>query len=219
MRIRLGKLFMKYNPAVATSRNALLLLTKLNAFGLANTMYHAASKKNSKSWKELSKFWDKMGGKPDVLYHAIKQGMRVEYKHHKNQHATSEAVFSFDGMPDNFDPFGAAASAAAAAAPLIAKITDLLKQYGIDPKDVLDKLKGLGKKGFDELVNKHKDDIASAKEGDTVELKAPDFGDIEKATEKQMKNENKAEGGMMNQGVIIIAAVIILAVVTTGKSK
>ena len=218
MRIRLGKLFMKYNPVLAASRNATLLLTKLNAGGLANTMYHAASKKNSKLWQELSHLWDKIGGKPDVLYHAIKQGMRVEYKHHKNQHATSEAVFSFDGMPDNFEPVTTGA-AAATAAPLIVKIMNLLKKYGIDPKDALDKLKGLGKQGFDELVNKHKGDIANAKDGDTVELTAPNFGDIEKATEQQAENENKPKGGIINQGVIIIAAVIILAVVTTGKRK
>ena len=190
---------MKFNPVIAESRNAFLLLLKLNAAGLAPLLYRAAKTESSNEWKKLSAFWKKIGGNPDILRHAVKQGLRVEYKHHRSQHAEAEAVFNFEGF-DQVEPVTTGV-ATATALPIIAKVMKLLKSIGVDPKDVEDKLKGLGNKGLEKLAKEHTGKVTELPDGSKeINLALPAIPNHEKG----------ASNGGENNNVLIIGAVALV---------
>ena len=82
IKIQPGKFFVKF--AGAPSRNAFLLLVKLNTFHLAKKMWEkAAHDKNSANWHKLAHAWQKLGGKPDKLYKEIVRGVKTYNKLHK----------------------------------------------------------------------------------------------------------------------------------------
>lgn len=103
--------------AAAPVRNAFLLLVSLNFGGLATKLTKGWQKAPSK----LQNFWEGAGGKMDALKKAFDKG------------AKKKRIFGDDVM------IGAApvAATAAAAAPLIVKVTDLLKSIGIDPAELV----------------------------------------------------------------------------------
>jgi hypothetical protein len=69
-----GKIVIKYNPATTISRNAFLVLVKLNARSLATSLSRALNKPDAKT--ELFKIWEKIGGSRDVLEKAILEGAK-----------------------------------------------------------------------------------------------------------------------------------------------
>lgn len=135
IKIQPGKLLAKV--AGAPSRNAFLLLLKLNTFKLATNMWaKAAHDKNSAGWKKLSDLWHKLGGNTTNFYNAIKQGVNTYNKLHKSKKHISGDLYEdmyMSGMDG--DDMGvvqvAAAAVIAAAAPIIAALAGLLKSLGI----------------------------------------------------------------------------------------
>jgi hypothetical protein len=101
--------------AAAPARNAFLLLVKLNFLGLATKLNNAYIKKPS----ELKNLWEgKIGGKINSLVTNIKQG------------AKKKKIGACDCEQNQIGVI-TAATAAAAAAPIIAIVTSWLKKQGI----------------------------------------------------------------------------------------
>lgn len=81
-KIKPGQLLKKFGGA--PSRNAFLLLVKLNTFHLATKMWQKAARdKNSANWKKLAAKWEQLGGKADKLYREIQRGVNTYNKLHK----------------------------------------------------------------------------------------------------------------------------------------
>lgn len=101
--------------AAAPVRNAFLLLVTLNFGGLANKLSAAWVKAPS----TLQQFWESAGGKIEALKKAWEKGN------------TKKRIFG--------NTIGAApvAATATAAAPLLVKISDVLKSIGIEPAELV----------------------------------------------------------------------------------
>ena len=167
MQLKFKNLLFKYEPLMITSRNSTLLLLKMNFLRLANVLYKAgAGDSKSKGYKGMVHIWTSIGGKPSVFIHAIKQGMRVEYKHHKGSHPTSQAVFNYTGEPDNFGP--AFAAPIVAAAPIIGKFLSFLKSLGIDTSTIKAGLGKALKSGVKELIESKKGKMITNDDGTTT---------------------------------------------------
>jgi hypothetical protein len=67
-----GKLILKYNPATAASRNAFLLLTKVNTRSLATNLKKLKDRGNT----EAQTLWTKIGGNVSALNNAIDSGAK-----------------------------------------------------------------------------------------------------------------------------------------------
>lgn len=130
-----GKVVLKVGAA--PSRNAFLLLVKLNVFGLATKLQKALAKDADK----VNRFWSSAGGNTNTLLKQIQQGAK------KKRILGSVAI----GEP-------ATAAAVAAATPLLVKIATLLKSIGIDPQDIkkiaLDKAKDIAQNQLEKIANK-----------------------------------------------------------------
>jgi hypothetical protein len=148
-----GNLVLKFG--LGPSRAAFQALTQLNTFNLAVRMWKtAAHDRNSAAWHKLSDWWKKHGGNPDSLYKSIKRGVNTHNKLHKKHKVSGYDVFSpnyvtgyeetINGYRDpesdhiqgceDCDHMGfapvAAAGLIAAAAPIIAAVSNILKAFG-----------------------------------------------------------------------------------------
>lgn len=97
---------------LAPSRNAFLGLVSVNAFGLAANLAKAIQKDRSK----VQRFWKDVGGDFSALIRAV-------------NNRQSNKVSGYIGDP-------ATGTAAAAASPILVAVAKLLKDLGIDPKDL-----------------------------------------------------------------------------------
>jgi hypothetical protein len=87
-KIKVGQFLKK--AVGAPSRNAFLLLVKLNVFHLATRMWQKAARdKNSNAWHTLANKWHSLGGKPDKLYKEIVRGVKTFNKLHKSKKAVA----------------------------------------------------------------------------------------------------------------------------------
>jgi len=101
--------------AAAPVRNAFLALVSLNFAGLGNKLAAAWQKAPSK----ITNFWESVGGKLQALKTAWEKGSK------------KKRIFGNDSI-------GAApAAAATAAAPLLVKVANVLRDIGIDPAELV----------------------------------------------------------------------------------
>lgn len=130
-----GKVVLKVGAA--PSRNAFLLLVKLNVFGLATKLQQAFAKDADK----INRFWSSAGGNTNTLLKQVQQGAK------KKRILGSVAI----GEP-------ATAAAVAAATPLLVKIAEILKSIGINPQDIkkiaLDKAKDIAQNQLEKIQAK-----------------------------------------------------------------
>lgn len=137
--------------AASPARNAFLALVALNFGGLATKLSAAWKKAPSK----IQNFWDGIGGKTEALKKAWEKGEK------------KKRIFGYGEI--GFAP----AAGAAAAAPILVKVTEVLKNIGIDPaelvqigKDALNqKAQQLAKKALEPKAENDAADLAVA---DTV---------------------------------------------------
>lgn len=167
IKIQPGKLLLKVS--LAPARGSFLLLTEINMFDLAVKMWDKAAKdQNSAAWKKLTAEWTKLGGKSAALLKSIKKGVNTHNKLHKKNKVSGE-IFDFytaEMQPSYRIGIVAAAPAAiAAAAPIIAALTNLLKSFGINTKKAADDGDAATKKVAGKH-NKHKDNTDDT--GDTT---------------------------------------------------
>lgn len=102
--------------AAAPVRNAFLALVALNFGGLGTKLSIAWQKAPSR----ITNFWEGAGGQINALKKAWEKG------------STKKRIFGDDTIG-----VAPAAATAAAAAPLLVKVADLLKQIGIDPAELV----------------------------------------------------------------------------------
>jgi hypothetical protein len=107
---KVGKVAIKYNPLVATARNAFLALVSLNVFNLAKRL-NIMLVKNP---KKLMDFWTGLSGKFSALQEAVNKG--------KNKKAIIGAV--------------AVATTVTTATPILVKVTKFLAENGIGPEEI-----------------------------------------------------------------------------------
>lgn len=135
---------------MAPSRNAFLALLKINGVGLAIDLNKAYSDRAKQS--RLEGFWKHIGGNPNKLHTAIKQGVKWYDKiHHKNisglgnEYETPFALtmgwtesVNIAGAEDNSMGIAPAAIPAllVAAAPVIAAAKNILSSLGINVSDL-----------------------------------------------------------------------------------
>lgn len=150
-----GEALKKINPGqfvmkvgMTPSRNAFLLLMKVNLFDLAyNMMKHAQTPAGEKKLKDL---WKKVGGQWKHLARDINQGYA---RYMRNHHKTMPAGYhTLSGMAyiGQVETAGFAASIAAAM-PIIKVFTDLFKSLGID----VTKITNHGAKGTEIVAIHH----------------------------------------------------------------
>lgn len=212
---KVKKFFVKYFPLTAVSRNATLLLIKINFAGLANKYYRAAKIRKSKAWQKIEHTWEDLGGNKDTLYNAVKQGMRVEYKHHPNRHKEKRPVWKYDGdvieefyEADNFEPVSTSA-AAASASPIILKFAKILKESGIVEqiaKGLKSPEKQIQETGQEFLQKAAKEHV---KRGGKVTIKnGKQYVDLGNGTDK---NFSKLPDNKMLIIVVVLAIVVLLS--------
>lgn len=209
---KIGRTILKYNPASAMVRNAVLLVVKINFANLAGRMYRAAKTRKSAPWQKIEKLWKNIGGNPDILYNNVRNGMKVKAKHHGGNYA-----FKFDGYDyDGLEPVTTTA-AVTTATPLIIKILNILKQAGLDKPENINKLvKGLKDTADNHLEAVAKEAIANGATAKIVNGKAtltlsPDS--VEKHTKKVLtKKDDKTL-------YIALAVVVILFLFTFNSSN
>ena len=229
-------IFLKFEPATTLSRNATLLVTKLNLFNVAERMDQAIKKGG---WKDLEKFWSSIGGNPKKFELAIQMGKKVHDKHHHKFEGWEgfeqyegndfdEAFNSYVGLADNDGGATAATAATVASVPTIMKILDIIKKLGIKVDDV----KGLfGKKAQSEIQKTIADKITANPEKALAELQSgePNYN-VSDSTAKEINNSVKdvhsaVKGGDLretvhdNKNIMLAGAAAVLIVVILATRK
>jgi hypothetical protein len=215
---QIKEVVLKYDPLLATMRNSYLMLLKINFKGSAALIWRAAKDKKSPAWRNVSNYWRSIGGNLNKLQTAIDQGIKVEYKHHKNEHKEGVPV-KYTGdwydTPDNYDPATASIAAAIiAAVPVILKMALELKKGGISETPeteaaVRDETNAAVDKAAQDLVNEH--GLTEDKDGE-VEVPAKAF--------KSVPNyEGALQSNVFGVPVIYILGVAVVAYFLIKKSK
>lgn len=131
--------------AFTAARNAYLALLKVNALDFAVQLHNKVVTKPN-AWKALHDLWEnKLGGNANKLSTAINQGVSHYNSMHKGHHVSGMGMYKgpfSNGYMVGVAPVAAAAGLLAAAAPVIAAVTNILKSFGIDVsahKDAADK--------------------------------------------------------------------------------
>lgn len=117
--------------ALAPSRNAFLALVSFNSFGLAAKIAKAIQKDRAK----IDRFWRDLGGDFSALLRAV-----------NNRQSIKVSGYNYIGDP-------ATGTAAAAASPIIAAILKVLKDMGIDSKDIAGSVKTIVENKAVDIIN------------------------------------------------------------------
>jgi hypothetical protein len=160
--------------AGAPARNAFLLLVKINFANLAVKM----SKAWEKSPSRLTNFWEGIGGKI--------QALKTQWEKGK----TKKRIFGTSiGEP------ATAAAAATAAAPIIVKVTKLLKDIGIEPEELLQ----IGKDAINEKAQELVKNALAPKAVETAEniQEAGIAMEAEGTTQEAPETSGKTPGNML----------------------
>lgn len=123
---------------LAPSRNAFLGLVSLNAFNLGKSL----AKGIIKDRRKVEKFWQDIGGNFNALLKAV------------NNKQSQFRVSGFDSIGEP-----ATGTLAAAAAPIIAAVTKLLKELDIDPKDLVNSATKIAQKQAVKLIENKGQDL------------------------------------------------------------
>lgn len=168
----------------APSRNAFLLLLKMNLFKLASNIYKKVGKDPGRR-KKLDDKWRSLGGNPKQLWKDIMRGVKVYNKHHKSKQLAGigyiENAYGWDSSVKaiHVDGVGvvpvAAGGAIAAAAAVIAALKPLLNSFGVSTDNI--------KKGADP------GDAAGAGDGESVE----DIGPVRRQPGRGLENTTAGE--------------------------
>lgn len=173
---KVGRILVKFNPATATARNAFLVLLKVNLLQLAVKLERLKQNGNT---NQLNSFWEKIGGNVHSLNKNIDDGVR-----HAKKRKKMEGVGVVMAIP----------AAIAAATPIILKITQLLKEAGIDTSD----LEKAGKKILNRVVAKKVDDMANAEDSGSTKKNNSDQSSTEESGSTEDSNDNDSMGSWFN---------------------
>ena len=164
-----GKIFLKFNPATTAARNAILLIIKVNLFGLARKLFLARQKPGGDA--QLKKFWESIGGKYASLIKNISTG--IKKGKNRNDAAIMKEIATKNNsvMKSNIRVSGigdpVTASAVVTSTPILLKLVSLLKKLGIDPDKAFVAAKGVVKKVVDAKIDDLANKTAGKEEGTT----------------------------------------------------
>tara|TARA_R110000868_G_scaffold279782_2_gene539860 strand:+ start:2871 stop:4202 length:1332 start_codon:yes stop_codon:yes gene_type:complete len=220
-----GKLLLKFNPATAGARNAILLVIKINLFGLAHKLFQLIKKPNGEA--KLKKFWESIGGRYASLTKNIQQG--IKHGKHKNEDriladlnktsktATGPIQYA-KRRPNVGMAIGVAdpvtASAVVASTPILIKLITMLKDMGIDTDKLGKAAKDVLKKAVNDKIDKFADDKANKEEGsndtnyNSQGIPVPEGDSVENAEEATANDEGQSVEGIPTNKLLIGAAII-----------
>jgi len=138
-----GKVALKFAPITAVPRNSFLLLVKLNIFKLRDKLRAL----NAQDPAKLRKFWESVGGNMAALVKAMSHKGRGQV---------------------GLEPATTTAAAVATATPLIIKILKLLKEAGIETKDLANFATSVVKKAIDKKAEAETGEDPVAFEPETI---------------------------------------------------
>lgn len=138
--------------AAAPARNAFLFLVKLNVHGLATNINKVWAKNPS----HLTNFWNGIGGQINKLLSAAQKGSKKK---------RILGIGVVDPITDSL----------VASAPIIAKFVKLLKQVGIDPKELVDIAKTALQKKAEQVLIKQEGPVVKQQQQYQTEA-AESFG-------------------------------------------
>lgn len=184
-----GKVALKFAPITAVPRNSFLLLVKLNIFNLKNKLKALRDVSPDK----LKKFWLGVGGNMAALNAAI-------------DHVHKGKI--------GVEPVTTTTAAVASATPLIIKIIKILKEAGIDPKDLQKFATDVVKKAIDKKTA----------EGPEVPTDPQEFINTESGEEAPAEDvsfeapaEEEAIGGIPKNYLLIGGAALGIYLLTRKK--
>ena len=197
---KVGKIFLKFNPATGAARNAFLLLVKLNIFNLAFDLNKIKQKGQE---DKLVKLWTSIGGKYNILNRNIAIGLK--HKHNKKMSGIGVV---------------AVATASTTAVPILLKIKTLLKSLGIDPdklqKAITPIVKGIVNKKIEDAVDKiEQKGSSSGGSFDIPDSAADSFNEnesVESPTESADDSSNDSGdemGAISNNNLILGGAALV----------
>ena len=221
-----GKLLLKFNPATTVARNSILLIIKINLFGIAHKLFQLIRKPNGEA--KLKKFWEGIGGRYASLTKNIQQGI----KHGKNKNEdkilseikqstkTSTGPIQYANKKPRLgmsigDPV--TATAVVTSTPILIKLITMLKDMGIDTDKLQAVSKDIIKKAVNDKIDKFADDKANKEEGSTnteynaegVPVPEGDSSDQNDSVEGIEEDfENQSVEGIPTNKLLIGAAII-----------
>jgi hypothetical protein len=175
-----GKVTLKF--AGAPSRNAYLLLVKLNFLGLATKLNRAIQTNPDK----LRTVWESLGGNYKTLTIAVGQGFKKK--------RLGDASLMIGAIP------AAAATAVPVATPIIIKIAQFLKSIGIDPEQLVEVAKEKLTEIAENKIQQINEQATAEKEvtkQDTAEVNQ----EINKAEATNNTTEEAEDGGSTGAGM------------------
>ena len=183
--------------AAAPVRNAFLLLVDINFANLAVKLKKGWEKAPSK----IQNFWEGAGGKMNALKKAFDKG------------ATKKRILGIGCTACEKQIGFAPAAAAAAAAPLLAKVGSLLKSIGIDPEELVE----IGKNAVNEKAQELAKKVLSPQAADSAEnIQEADIatGTDAGSTGTGTSFDNKMSTGSTNMLPLIIGGAAALYFIT-----
>jgi len=215
-----GKLLLKFNPATVTARNAILLVIKVNLFGLARKLFLARQKPNGDA--QLKKFWESIGGK----YSSLTRNIDLGIKHGRNKNeasilkelASKGSTVKISGVGDPVT-----GSAVIASTPILLKLVSLLKKLGINPDKAFLAAKGVVKKVVDAKIDDIANKKANEEEGSTStgddDMNIPDTAtealspSDESTSEESTSEESSGDemGGIPKKTLLLGGAALVAA--------
>jgi hypothetical protein len=131
--------------ALAPARGAFLLLVGLNFTGLATKLKQAFVNNKNK----VNDFWNNLGGNTNELLRKVEQGAL------KNRLLGDDVFFLSEGQIG--EVAAATAVTVTAAAPILVKVAQFLKDLGFDAKELGESAKQILAKQVQNIVDKQKD--------------------------------------------------------------
>lgn len=152
--------------SLAVPRNAFLGLVVLNVKGLASSLKKLIDKGNDLKW------WVDLGGDRTKLKEAISSGIKKKAIGAVEENINAEEALVVAGIIDPIKPgmVGvepvSTATALASSAPIIAKVLQVLKQSGIDTKDIAKAQEAFkqGNQAFKQVTGKSLSEVAFTKD-------------------------------------------------------
>lgn len=222
-----GKIFLKFNPATTAARNAILLIIKVNLFGLARKLFLARQKPNGDA--QLKKFWEGIGGKYSVLTRNI--GIGIKKGKNRNDAAIMKEIATKNSavMKSNIKISGigdpVTASAVVTSTPILLKLVSLLKKLGIDPDKAYAAAKGVVKKvvdaKIDDIANKAagKEEGTSSPGGDVINIPSSAEEALNPADESTNDESTGDEMGAIPKKTLLIGGAALVAAYFLMKKK
>jgi hypothetical protein len=218
-----GRILLKFNPATGIARNAVLLIIKVNLFGLARKLNMLRKKPAGE--RKLQKFWESIGGRYASLIKNIGEG--IKHGKHKNEdkimrelavkNSSSQSSMHVRGIGDPVT-----GSAVVASTPILIKLITLLKSVGIDTDKLQAAAKGVISKAVNDKVTQIADKTANKEEGKRTSSPGGDDMNIPPSAVEALSPTDESSGdemGAIPKKTLLIGGAALVAAYFIMKKK